>query len=188
MTVGGQLPFPASSHNSEHPILIPKSHSAVPLARIQNQLLKHGRVNLFLTSLSNQIWNISAWPLHYLSTRQFQHMILKWTWIAPDPPDRKYGGAACEDSENCSPEGCWYQHIDPHRAFECWWILKLASIYLRCRWCGGQRAFEPCTCAVVASTVEPGGDPSWLWELEPETAALAKSFPSVLMVVDWVHS
>ena len=69
-----------------------------------------------------------------------------------------------------------------------WSLHQLQTPYLRCRWCGGQRAFEPCTCAVVASTVEPGGDPSWLWELEPETAALAKSFPSVLMVVDWVHS
>ena len=60
MRVGGRLQFSDLSYDSKHPILIPKSHLAVLLVRFQHQLLKHGGVNVLLTSLRNQIWIVGA--------------------------------------------------------------------------------------------------------------------------------
>ena len=60
MRVGGRLQFSDLSYDSKHPILIPKSHLAVLLVRFQHQLLKHGGVDVLLTSLRNQFWIVGA--------------------------------------------------------------------------------------------------------------------------------
>ena len=60
MRVGGRLQYSDLSYDSKHPILIPKSHLAVLLVRFQHQLLKHGGVDVLLTSLGNQFWIVGA--------------------------------------------------------------------------------------------------------------------------------
>ena len=60
LRVRGIIQFAGLLYDSQHPIIIPKGHLALLLARHTHLRLKHAGVNLMLVKLRNQYWIVGS--------------------------------------------------------------------------------------------------------------------------------
>ena len=60
LRIQGRLQLSGQPYDARHPIIVPKGHVAILLARQVHQVMKHAGVNGMLVTVRNQYWIVEA--------------------------------------------------------------------------------------------------------------------------------